>query len=489
MRKISFFLLVLFANTFAEIFNDKSFLIPVVQESTEAEIAAYAKEHQMLFVAGDEDLNIFHFQKDKKIEFLKKLEMPESISSVSVFKNLLAIAMPGNTQSELRFYKIEDKSIQLLSEHSVCAGLDNVVFTPNGKWLLGACEGEPSDDYLKDPEGKIILVKIKENFEFQELTFTHLDSAALLKAGVRNPGKSNFYQSLEPEYIAITEDSKKAFASLQENNAIAVINLETEKIDSVFPLGALNHSLKGNEIVVQSKKEILFENLPLLSLRQPDGLATWTENGNTFIITANEGASIETDVFSDVEKIADKLSRNELEPTIFNDPVLKSLKKKELAKDSCVKNKKGKCEAVYSFGSRSVSIFDISGNLIYDSQNSIEKKIAEIAPTYFNWNSKKGKQKINARSKTKGIEPENVVIAKIKDKRFAFIALERMSGIFVLDISDLKNIQYAGYYLDTTHRGPEGLLFIPKEENPWNTPLLIVCYEYSKNLVLYQIKE
>ena len=154
----------------------------------------------------------------------------------------------------------------------------------------------------------------------------------------------------------------------------------------------------------------------------------------------------------------------------------------------------GQCPYAYTFGSRSVSIFDgATGALIWDSGDMLERAIAKVAPDYFNWNAKKKKVKVDARSEDKGCEPENVTVGEVGGKRYAFVGLERTSGIAVFDITDVgkssnPSPKLVDYYLDPNDRGPEGLLFIPAGESPNGTALLVVGYEYSKTLTIYQVK-
>ncbi len=61
--------------------------------------------------------------------------------------------------------------------------------------------------------------------------------------GVRiyGPG-STAAQDFEPEYIAVSDDSRKAYVTLQENNAIAEIDIEKAKVNKLRPLGFKDYS-------------------------------------------------------------------------------------------------------------------------------------------------------------------------------------------------------------------------------------------------------
>ncbi len=70
--------------------------------------------------------------------------------------------------------------------------------------------------------------------------------AALRAAGVRISAGVSASLDFEPEYIAVSADSKTAMITLQENNAVAILNIATATITSVVPLGLKDWSLPGN---------------------------------------------------------------------------------------------------------------------------------------------------------------------------------------------------------------------------------------------------
>ncbi len=485
-----FLFLLLNAFAFAEVFDDGKFLQPLSRLSlNEIEISAYSSLDKKLYGIGGKNLYEIDLSKPETPALLMTKDLGEVAASIAIFEKTFAIAFPGNgTAGLLRLYTYED-SLVLKQEFKTCPGLDMVTFTPDGKFLLGACEGAPADDNSSDPEGAVLLLSV-EKMQVQLLQFSHLDSTKLIASGVRTSGPASFFKSLEPEYITISEDSRTAYVSLQENNAIAKIDIPNAKISEVFGLGTLDHSQKENAIVVRKGEKIIWDNLPLLGLRQPDGIALFQHKNNHFIITANEGADMDYSFWKDALKWKKRIVGENLDKKVFTPEIEEALSDIKLSKDACKKNSNGECEAFYSYGTRSISLFDgKNGKLIWDSGSLIEKKMKQIAPKYFNWNSKKGKVKVNARSNSKGSEPENVVVGEVSGKLYAFVALERMSGIIVFELKNGENPQYKAFFMDSQDRGPEGLLFIPKEKSPIKTPLLVVSYEYGGSLVIYSISE
>ena len=457
----------------------------------DAEITAYMPLYHKLFaVGGNSSITVIDLTVVEKPVVIEKKKVLGHASSAAVFDDLVAVSLisdPHTQNGRVDLYRYGD-SLSLLKSFSVCPEPDMLTFTPNGAAILVACEGSPSEDGQIDPEGAIALIQILEENPVSILKFDHLDSTALIKKGVRKTGPGTFFQNLEPEYITVDPSSKMAWVSLQENNAIASIDLKAKKITSVFGLGGLDHSLPGQGIDFRKDGKINIENAPILGLRQPDGIAVLSEKGRHYIYTANEGASRDYSFYSDETDILALLEKKLLNSDLFNLTWLNALKKHTFSKmEPCLK---GPCNHVEAFGSRSMSVFDgKTGKILFDSGDQIEKMIAKTAPSLFNWNAKKGKLKIDARSEDKGAEPEMVTIGEFNGKKLAFLGLERMTGIIVWDLKNPEKPLIIDYYLDPKDRGPEGILFISAQKSPFSrVPLLIVGYEYSQSIVIYSIQ-
>src|SRR5688572_4472782 len=107
-----------------------------------------------------------------------------------------------------------------------------VTFSPDGRWLLVANEAEPNtynnfgsetNGPSVDPEGSVSIIDLANGVDsamVSTATFTGF-TRETLPAGVRIFGpNASVAQDLEPEYIAISEDSTTAWVTLQENNAL-----------------------------------------------------------------------------------------------------------------------------------------------------------------------------------------------------------------------------------------------------------------------------
>ena len=466
------------------------------------EISAYMPEKKLLFVAGGEEILEILDMSDPAHPVKKgTLSLPGDASSVTVHGNLVAVSLlndPEWKMGHVQVMRYED-DLKVLGLFDVCFQPDMITFTPNGKNLLVACEGSPDSDFKTDPPGGIAVLSQKngtwETPQIDVVGFENVDSTALMNSGVRKTGTQSFAQSLEPEYITVSKDSKWAWVSLQENNAIAQLDVSLKKLTDVFPLGYVDHSRPGFGLDATKNKKIEIKNHPLRGLRQPDGIAAFDDHGKTFVLTANEGAPVnDYSAWTDVTTFKELCQKKYLDESVCTNESLNEIgeftvSNLEYSELGSKKFPNGKTPYAYSFGSRSVSLFDVfSKKLIWDSGDGLEQIIAKTAPNYFNWNAKKNKVKIDSRSDDKGCEPENVTVGAANGKRYAFVGLERMSGIVVLDLTDVEKPKIVDYYMDPKDRGPEGLLFIPAEKSPIpNTALLIVSYEYSKTLTVYKV--
>lgn len=227
------------------------------------------------------------------------------VNSVAVAKGILAVAIEAPLKTNpgrAAFFNTE--TLALISDVEVGAQPDMIVFTPDGTKVLTANEGEPSDDYRVDPEGSVSIIDISTPATpvVSTADFSGFNAATLRAAGVRIYGPTNTVggsvmngataaQDLEPEYITISQDGTTAFVTLQENNAIAKIDIASAAVTDILPLGEKDHGLAGNELDVSDQdNSINIKTWPgVRGLYLPDAMASYTVGGVTYLVTANEG--------------------------------------------------------------------------------------------------------------------------------------------------------------------------------------------------------
>ncbi|WP_156320925.1 choice-of-anchor I family protein [Bacillus sp. JCM 19041] len=396
-----------------------------------------------------------------------------------------------------------------LSTIEVGALPDMVTFTPDGEKLLVANEGEPNDDYSVNPEGSVSIIDVGSGADQAETIETATFTDEIIEENVRKVHPdSSYVEDLEPEFIAVTSDSSLAYVVLQENNAIATLDLNENKFTSVKSLGYKDHSEAGNGMDVSDKdRKINIQQWPVLGIHQPDAIALYETNGKTYIVTPNEGDAQDYEGFSEEARAAelqDKVAFNADLFAGFSQEELDQLVEDDLFADenlgrlnvttSAPTNEDEQYEALYSFGGRSFSIFDADTmELVFDSGDEFEQKLAEINPDFFNTNHEE--DAFDDRSDNKGPEPETVELAEIDGKTYAFIALERDGGLFVYDITNPAEAKYEAYFStrdfsdeDTpSDNAPEGLTFVPASKSPSGEPTLLASYEISGTVASFTI--
>lgn len=220
------------------------------------------------------------------------------INSVAVHNGIVAVAIQAPVKTDtgrMALYRASDLS--LISSVTIGALPDMVTFTPDGNTVLVANEGEPSDDYQVDPEGSVSIIDVRNPAApvVRTATFTAFNGqeATLRAAGVRIYGpNATAAKDFEPEYIAVSADSKTAWVTLQENNAMAKVDIATATVTDVLPLGYKDHGVAGNELDASDTDggTINIKTWPgVRGMYLPDAMASYTVGGATYLVTANEG--------------------------------------------------------------------------------------------------------------------------------------------------------------------------------------------------------
>ncbi|MEO1901571.1 MAG: choice-of-anchor I family protein [Alcanivorax sp.] len=273
-------------------------------DESAAEIPAYHAGSQRLFVVnankGALDILSLADPANPTLEdtlLTDDLSAGSEVNSVAVRGDLVAIAVQAGTKTDTGFLALYDaNTLQRISFVPVGALPDMVAFTPDGHYVLTANEGEPNDDYSVDPEGSISVIDIRDPAAPVEAraTFTAFNGqqAALKAAGVRIYGpNATVARDLEPEYIAIADDSATAWVTLQENNALARLDIASATVTDILPLGEKDLSLDGNGIDASDEDGAInirtFDGV--VGLYQPDAIHAYSAGGSTWLVTANEG--------------------------------------------------------------------------------------------------------------------------------------------------------------------------------------------------------
>ncbi|NJL84342.1 MAG: hypothetical protein HC890_18015, partial [Chloroflexaceae bacterium] len=304
---------------------------------------------------------------------------------------------------------------------------------------------------------------------------------------VANGPSLGFSPSAQTEGLALLDDGSLV---LLNDNDYAAPTIPTN-------LGLLSFSGSSGLDPSDDDGQINIANFPVFGLRQPDGIASFSVGGETFYITANEGDGRDDET--------DRIDDLALDPLVFPDAAQlqgdDQLGRLEVSIVDGDIDGDGLFEQLFAFGSRSFSIFDAVGNLVFDSGDAIEQITASTFPADFNANNDENGSFDN-RSDDAGPEPEGVTIGQIniggEERIFAFIGLERIGGVLVYEVTNPNSPEFV-QYLNTRDfsgdaeagtagdLGPEGLTFISAANSPDASPLLVVANEVSGTTTIFEV--
>ncbi len=431
-------------------------------------------------------------------------------TSVDVHDGVLAIAVPQGVDDtapgKVVFFTTGG---QFLSAVTVGALPDMLTFTPNGRLLLTANEGQPNQAYTFDPEGSVSIVDMRGG----AATLTDADvttagfsafNNAVLDPTIRIYGpNASVAEDLEPEYIAVSHDSRTAWVTLQENNALAVVDLTDKRVTKLVGLGFKNHSLQGRGLDGSRDDRVIgIKPWPVLGMYQPDAIAAFKSGNATYLFTANEGDVREyaglpggTEAV-EIEDIA-------LDPAAF--PQAGTLQHRTLGvgrlKVTAFNGKDdgdADYDRLFAFGGRSFSVWSGEGALVVDSGDALEQLTAAAHPAHFN--ASNTNNTMDDRSDDKGPEPEGVTVAQLFGRPYLFVMLERIGGVVVYEITDPAAPRFVQYINTRSFAatpgtvaagdlGAEGARVVPAEASPNGRPLLRVSNEVSGTLRLFEIQK
>jgi hypothetical protein len=391
----------------------------------------------------------------------------------------------------------------LLGSTPVGAVPDHIAFTPDGTKLLVANEGELDADN-GDPTivipgdttvGSVSIIDISSGVATPSVTtadFTSYDAPATITA-LKNSGVRIFQggkpsTDFEPEYFAISADGTKAMVTLQEANAVAVLDIASATFTSVVPLGKKNFSAgrhdftdkdgAGGTTLVNPTT-----GSPVFGLYMPDAVASYSASGQTYYVIANEGDD-RNDFLAPNETTTVGSGSYDLDDAVFpNELALKneaSLGRLTVSNGSGLRGDTdgdNDIDEILSYGGRSFSILNSAGSLVFDSGDMIENIVASQFLTNFD----------DGRSDNKGPEPEGVTIAIIGGRTYAFVGLERSHMVLTFDVTNPLAVTFTGGLRRTGDLNPEGLVVVSAADSPSGKPLLLVANEVSNTLTIHEL--
>ncbi len=431
------------------------------------------------------------------------------VTSVAIKNGIAAVSILHPTKPNNGYVVFLNMATgAFISSVEVGAHPDNIVFSADGTKVITANEGELSEANASVPNstlttitddaslGSVSIINVSGGFASPSVTtvgFSSFDAPATVanmkSAGVRIFAGGKPSTDFEPEYVAISPDSTKAMVTLQEANAVALLDLVSATFTSILPLGEKDFStlladFSDRDGPANTTAIRLSKGNPVFGLYMPDAIASYSVSGQTYYVMSNEGDDRD-DFLNPDETIRVGSSSYVLDPAVF--PNAADLKSNARLGRLIVSNGPGlrgdtdgdgDVDRILTYGARSFSIRDATGALVYDSADLIERGIASFGAPWFD----------DTRSDNKSSEPEGVAIGSIGGKIYAFIGLERSRGVMAFDVTNPLAVEPAGFATVSTDLNPEGLVFIPAADSPNGKNLLAVANETSNTLTLFTVQ-
>lgn len=473
-----------------------------------AEISAYDSTSKQFFVTTpDKGVQIVNAANPTNlvigstIDFTSALfnAFGNNVNSVAVKNGIVAVAVANNVKTEPGRVFLLDTSGNLLKSLEVGALPDMLTFSPNGKSILIANEGERDGVNTQlDGKGSVSIIDVSKGAAaatVSTIDFTAFDGTEtqLREKGVRIFEGKSASLDLEPEYIAVAPDGKTAMVVLQEANAVAILNLTQKKFLDIVPLGlksfqGLLTDFSDRDSPSGANSYTPRSDLPVFGMYMPDAIASFTSKGKTYYMTANEGDD-RNDFMNPSESVS--LSSVNFDATVFQNAaflkgnaVLGRLSTpnpltvgKGISGDT---DGDGDIDQIISYGARSFSILDSKGKVVFDSGDHIERFFASQGVFA------SGGLFDDTRSDNKGPEPEGATTAIINGRTLGFVGLERGGGgVMVYDVTDVNNVQFVTYARDAGDISPEGLVYVSAADSPSGQALMVLSNEVSLTLSVF----
>ncbi|XP_002739468.1 mesenchyme-specific cell surface glycoprotein-like [Saccoglossus kowalevskii] len=512
-----------------------------------AEQSAFDDLNNIIYVIGETGLiHVVDVSDPKSMKLVHTVTQNNVLSDVEVCGSYVAITMlddfvPGN--GNLLLYSLYDplkESMELMYMLQVGPNPDSLKCTSDGKTIIVANEGEAGTNEFgnfEDPEGSVSIIKLSSgDLSVDPLIITQ-DTAWLnvfndkadeyVANGVRwiyhgegSGQMTTFSQDLEPESMTLSEDETTAYVVLQENNAIAVLDMITGEFKELYALGFKKWD---TTLIDASDKDggINLHYWPIYGMYQPDTIKYFTIAGQEYIATANEGADKEFYVTADYTfaeglRGEDFVLGNMVSETV-SDAMFLALSDETLlgrlqfsTVDGQSMDDPTKYEEFYSYGSRSFSVFRVSDmSLVFDSGDEVERMHAVVYPTIFNTKFEQADMDVNGpedemdkSSDKKGPQPESMAIGHVGSKTVFFFGCEKPSTIVMYSVIEgydpiFESIYRAGE-LDGTYEelyqsrqvgdtDPEDVRFVDVAKSPIGRAMLIVTGSLSGTLSTYEV--
>ncbi len=482
---------------------------PVGTYGTEALPAVLAQRRQ------NRGFEAIAMQGDKIYAFVQSpIRNPVGASNGTLngLRNVRVVEFDPATRATRQFIYIMDNAPAIGSDDSRADKIgDAVAIGPDGFLVVERDDDAAPEDPVETISKKIYAFSLKGATDITtkdvlydvggvQMSLDQMSASQLSTVGVAPIAKvlhvdlaSTAYNTVEKveglalidaDTIAVINDNDFGVAGIDIDFATGTYALQAGYVPEpvllgIIETGGLDASDRDNVINIR--------NWPVYGMYQPDAIAFLKVDGQSYLITANEGDSRDYAGFSEEARAKDLKS---LYPT--NPAVADNLQLGRLTVTSAPPN--GDLTQPYVFGTRSFSIWNaVTGEQVYDSGSELEVRTAAALPEYFN--STNDENNFDNRSDNKGPEPEGVTTGVIGRRTYAFVGLERIGGVMVYDVTTPSEPSFVQYLTNRDFSadavgpdsGPEIVRFLSKEESPTGRPLLLVANEISGTVSLWSV--
>ncbi|XP_066303691.1 mesenchyme-specific cell surface glycoprotein-like [Branchiostoma lanceolatum] len=516
-----------------------------------AEQCTYDKRNKMVYTIGEHGLiNVIDVSDPLNTTLVHSQFLPNGMKTgtdLEVCGDVLGVSMAAHVKAErgsvliYDLYRRGQNNMELLYNISVGFHPDMLLFTHDCRRLVTCNEGEDGEDAngdWKNPEGSVSIIEFyseeensTEPYSVRTASFQKFDGRAeeYVSRGVRwvfrgfpeDDEEFHLSQELEPEYVTFNRDETKAYVVMQENNAVAVVDMASATVDELYSLGVKNWAESGLDA---SDKDggIRINNWPIYAYYQPDCIHYLEVGGHGLLLTSNEGA-VRTTVgkgqyFSEVWRGERFIENAVVAPSV---PGMMSLALGDSTmlgrlmftnSDGNSYQHPGMFDKFYTFGGRGFSLWNATTlEQIWDSGDDVEARHAQYYPSLFN-SEYKSKYKddlptwtMDEASSDMGPQVETLTTGEVNGKILILVTCERPSSLMVYSIDPATLIprfesiyrpgrfdkRWIEAYLhrEVGDTDPEDVKFITAEDSPDGKPLVLVSGSLSGTVSLYRVND
>lgn len=480
-----------------------------------AEIIAYDAASNMAFISAIDRIAMAHVG-DGDLAFVRWIDPGALLPDIDLRINHVATdplnrgvgvaaVSPSDAASQpgwVVFFSTKTGAVM----HQLVVGHlpDAVVFTPDGGQLVVANEGEAYQRVrAMDPPGSISVISLEgidSITDVKRLSTTNVQTVYFVGEALEvatagsDPARSlRIHPSrqsapsmdIEPESIVISDDV--AYITLQENNGVAALDLDSLEWKYIRALRPIRQRLDASDRDGGVHIDTTIDALPM-----PDMLTSYEFNGEVYLVTANEGDSRDG-LYEDHARLSALGKNDRLDPSAVDAQDLSDDKQGRLKVCAFTGDidGDGDIDAPHALGARNLAVWRASDlELVAHTSSSFEELMAQHGGATFNANND-APEETDARSDDRGPEPEGIVVGLCDDATIAFVGLERPGAIAMVDVSDPFAISTVDLVVTTPWglRGPEGMCFLPAAQSPTGRPLLLVAFETSGDVAAFEVTQ